>query len=311
MPDKIEFEQVTCNLCGSPDFETYLEREDLYTLLPGKFRLVRCRQCGLVYQNPRPAPPSFELIYPAEYGPYTPGLKEENALRRLDRRYGLRKRVNLVLKYQKTGTLCDIGCATGDFIEELGKRPGWKATGIEPNAQASAYARSLGLDVRTGSIDEIDFPPASFDVISMWHVVEHLYDPAATFEKLRRWLKPGGIFILTTPNLDCLDARLFGPYWAGFELPRHFYVFSLDTLQQLLSARGYRLLATRFFYGSHSLFMSSVRFWLRARHGRSHPRLEAALFSLPSRVLLMPLFFILDRLKLTSPMTAIARKEGR
>src|SRR5450830_1636788 len=114
MPNEIEFERVPCNLCGSTEFEPYLERGDLNTSLPGTFTMVRCRKCGLVCQNPRPAPQSFEMIYPPEYDQYTPGLEQEKALRRVDRRYGLRKRVNLVLGYKKTGALCDIGCATGD-----------------------------------------------------------------------------------------------------------------------------------------------------------------------------------------------------
>jgi len=305
---EIKFEEVVCNLCGSKDSSVYLTRGDLNTFLPGSFTLVVCRNCGLVYQNPRPSKESFEQIYPSDYDQYDQRLHTESTIRRVSHQYGLRKRVNLILKYRKNGTLLDLGCATGDFLHEMAKQRGWEVSGVEPNLQASAYARSLGLNVITTTIDKIEFSGGQFDIITMWNVVEHLFDPIKTLEKIAHLLKPDGILIITTPNLECLDARLFGQFWIGFELPRHFYVFSNQTIRRLLTATGYSLIETRFFYGSHAAFMSSLRFWLRSKLRTHHTRFENFFFSLPVRVTTAPFFSILDRLKLSSPMTVICQK---
>ncbi len=308
MDNEVEFERVKCNLCGSDEFDLFLEREDLNVYLPGTFTLVRCRICGLVYQNPRPVKESYDLIYPQEYDQFTPSIEAVEPMQRFFRGYGLKKRVKFVARYKKGGTLCDIGCAGGDFLE-MAKNYGYQVTGVEPNLQASTYARSLGLNVITGALDEIEVSDNFFDVITMWNVIEHLSDPRAALDKLFHLLKPDGFLIFTTPNLSSFDAKLFGRYWIGFELPRHFYVFSTETIQMILLSSRYNLIETCFFYGSHAAFMSSLRFWLRGKYRVRHPQFENLFFSFPSRMIMMPVFFILDHLKLSSPMTVVCRKK--
>ena len=101
MDHEIKFEEVACNICGSKDSSVYLTRGDLYTFLPGSFTMVVCRNCGLIYQNPRPDEENFEQIYPPDYYQYDRELPNETLMRREANHYGLRKRVNLILKYQK------------------------------------------------------------------------------------------------------------------------------------------------------------------------------------------------------------------
>ncbi len=302
---------VTCPICGSTDYRHFLTRKDYYLFLPGDFRLVQCTACGLVYLNPRPSADSLDEIYPQEYGPYTIGVREESWLQRRMRTYGLYKRGKAIQRYKKSGRLLDVGCATGDFLFEMQQFLGWELCGVEPSQAASEYARKkLQLSIQKASVEEAIYPDDYFDVITMWNVIEHVPDPTAVLLKIRKWLKPDGILIFNTPNLDSLDARLLGPYWAGFELPRHFLIFSRQTLKTLLTRAGFKMIDSRCFYGSHALFMSGIRFWLRSRLQPPAPRpaIESLLFSLPVRVLFSPLMFLLDRLNLSTAPTSFCVK---
>ena len=308
MQSKIKYDVVeSCNLCGCKENDFFLKRGDLYTTLPGLFTLVRCKNCGLVYENPRPSHDSWDLIYPATYGQYNPSLHKEKSLAKFMRKYGLKKRANFVKKYKPTGKLLDVGCATGDFLEEMQQQTGWDVFGIEPHTEASQYARSIGLNVQTGTLDDLQTSESKYDLITMWHVVEHLYDPKASLKIIHQLLKPNGIVILTTPNLNSLDAHLFGQYWTGFELPRHFYVFSKQTILELFRQTGFVLFDARCFYGTHAAFMSSIKFFLKGTE-HSNKLLEKFLLSFPFRLVMSPIFYIFDRLSLSSPLTYIGIK---
>lgn len=291
-------EWVACNLCGQNDYEVLLIRKDLTLFVPGDFRVVKCKNCGMVYLNPRPSKESFAFIYPEQYDQYTQALSRESSwLNRMDRGYGLTKRARAIINYKSEGCLLDIGCATGDFIELMQDHYGWRVYGVEPSISASDYAhRLLGLEVTAGTVETIGYEKGSFDVVTMWNVIEHLPDPLGTLKYIRTLLKPDGLLVFNTPNLDSLDAHLFGPYWIGFEMPRHFYVFSRHTLQCMLTRAGFRIIETRCLYGSHAAFMSSLRFWLRAQKMPASLRglLETCIFSRLVRALMLPLFYISD-----------------
>jgi predicted SAM-dependent methyltransferase len=189
--------------------------------------------------------------------------------------------------------------------------PGWEVNGVEPNPMASEYARNeLGLNVITGFLEDVEYPEEYFDVITLWHVLEHLSDPSRTLRRIHKLLKPDGLLVITTPNLNSFDAQIFGHCWIGYELPRHYYVFSLETLNDILQKAGFKLLGVRYIYGSHAAFMSSLRFWLRGQ--RFSPGMqsviESIIFSSPFRVLTSPYFMIADRLKLSSAPTTFFAK---
>ena len=310
----MKMEYVNCNLCGSDKYEVHLIRGDLNLFLDGEFRLVKCAECGLVYLNPRPSVDEMLLLYTDDYDQFTIVVSDEpSILTRLERYYGLYKRCRSILHYQQYGRLLDIGCATGDFLAAMRKHPGWELYGIEPNMSASEYARSqLGLDVRTGTLDEVEFPEKWFDVVTLWNTIEHLSDPLGTLRKIHGLLKPQGIVVFSTPNLDSLDARLFGPYWIGYELPRHLYVFSRRTIRMLVTEAGFSILKIQCLYGSYAAAMSSVRFWLRAmaKDARWRGWAERLLFTRPLRLLTLPFFFVNDRLGLSSGITVFCRKVG-
>ncbi len=304
---------VRCVLCGSEHYKDYLVRGDLNLFLEGEFHLVQCLECGLVYLNPRPARNEIPTFYPNHYDQFNFAIHKSSFLTRMDRNYGLHKRCRAVLRYRRHGRLLDVGCATGDFLDAMRRYPGWEVYGVELNERASEYARrQLGLTVTTGTLEDADYPERYFDVVTLWHVLEHIYDPLGALRKIYRLLKSEGILIFTTPNLDSLDAHLYGAFWIGYDLPRHLQVFSYRTLRTLTDKSGFRILDIRCLYGSYAAAASSIRFWMRAknRDAKWLKTVECFLFSLPIRVLASPYFFLMDRLRLSSALTVTCVKVG-
>ena len=236
-------ETVVCSLCRSDDFEVAFEGPDRLYRQPGLFRLVRCRSCGSYYQNPRPNSEELRSHYPEDYLAFQPAIDtEKSILKKVDRRYGIYKKCRLLLKERPApGKLLDIGCATGLFLASMKER-GWDVRGVELNEKAAAYARDqFGLDVRTGTFENTSFDSHQFDVVTLWDVLEHLTDPVLTLEKISKIIRPGGMLILHLPNPDSREAKTFGPYWVGWDLPRHLNLFSFNRLAGLLKLQGFRI----------------------------------------------------------------------
>jgi len=309
MVDKdLELEYVACNLCNSNSYELHLQREDLNLYLPGIFRLVKCKNCGLIYQNPRPSQNSWETIYPDEYDQYVNVNKGQHTLKLFIDNYGLFKRAKIISKYCKGGNLCDIGCSTGDFLITLQRFPQWNGYGVEPKKTMAEIANARRLKVHHGYFDEKAFPDIEFDCVTLWNTIEHLSDPSDTLSLINRRLNKGGLLIFNTPNLDSFDARFFGKYWIGYELPRHFFVFSENTIDSLLQKSGFNIERTFCFYGQHAAAMSSLRFYLRAQSKGKLYSLENILFSIPVKALLLPIFYLQDKIKKSSQISIIAKK---
>ena len=156
--------------------------------------MVRCRQCGLVRQNPRPTWESLKSYYPEDYSPHVPLVREETSvLRRLDRRYGMWKQTRAAEWFQRGGRLLDVGCGTGVFLEEAQRSGRWEVVGIEPAEKAAAYARkALGVTIHEGRFSDIDLPVNSFDTITMWNVLEHLEYPIADLRRAYQLLRENG-----------------------------------------------------------------------------------------------------------------------
>ena len=307
-------ETVNCNLCGANDSELVLEGRDRLYGIEGTFPLVRCRHCGLIYLNPRPGPDDMARYYPSDYIAYYNAIEDEPSfLRRLDRRYGLHKRCREVIRRAGgPGRLLDVGCATGVFLEGMRQR-GWTVAGVELNAEAARYARERsGLEVFVGELEEAGYPDASFDVVTLWDVLEHVRDPRETLEEIARILRAGGLLVLSLPNPDCLEARLFGPYWAGWDVPRHLYIFSRSVLEQLLAETGFQIQEVSSFTGRYHAFVLSTQLWLAERlaNQRWQRLILGAMRSWPTRLLTLPWYAMAGRWNLSSYMTVFARRCG-
>jgi 2-polyprenyl-3-methyl-5-hydroxy-6-metoxy-1,4-benzoquinol methylase len=258
-------EKIKCDLCGADNFTILYQGVDRLHHLPGSFPVVRCKQCELVYLNPRPDPLTLPRYYPEDYSPYHTGNNLTNKLQ-----YLLRKReaarISQILP--KGGRVLEVGCASGDLLTHLKNDSGLDVAGIEMSEHAAETARSVhGLNIHTGTLFDAPYNPKSFDAIVMRHVVEHFPSPRDSLQQAALLLKPGGVLLISTPNFDSLDRYIFGRFWHDLDTPRHLVIFSVDTLRHLLKDIGFETRQV-----NHSLvpnnWIHSIRNLLEAGFGR-------------------------------------------
>lgn len=304
----------SCNLCGAQEAKPFVRGFDRFGLGPGEFQLVRCGRCGLVYLDPRPDPIDL-LTYYAEDLPSFAGAKPvpSHSLRAVDREHGIGNMCRAVpVPAQAPGQLLDIGSGTGWFLARMRER-GWHVAGIEPSRAMADFARqTLGLDIRHARIEEVDLPAAAYDVITLWHVLEHVQEPALTLRKVRRALRPSGWLLLTVPNLESPEARVFGRHWVGLDIPRHLFLFSAPVLQRYLREAGLEVVDRRAITARHIGLSTSLQFWVAGLSQSPSVRRQAAwlLHSLPFRLITWPYTCIMTGLNLTSFLTVYARPAG-
>jgi SAM-dependent methyltransferase len=232
-------------------------------------------------------------------------------LRRLDRRFGVYKRCQEVIKRAgKSGRLLDVGSATGVFLNGMRQR-GWDVYGVEPTKYAAEYARKrFDLQVQEKYLEEAEFDEGFFNVITMWDVLEHVPFPDQILAKISRLLQPGGWLIMTLPNPDSWERKWFGKYWAGWDVPRHFHIFSRETLGRYLNEAGFGQMEVASFTGRHGVLVLSVNFWMT--DGKASEQLKRAvntiIKSIPARVLTWPFYNLADRLNKSSIMSVFVQK---
>lgn len=258
----LTLEQVDCPLCGGRAQTPVMRGPDRAHGVPGEFAVVRCDACGMRYQSPRPTAESFGAIYPPDYGPYQ-ALDVERGRLHPD----LAMACRLVARTQPGGgRLLDVGCGPGLFLRAMRRTaPGWQLTGVEPDATAAQRAQAAGLDVQHATIEATALAPASWDAVTLWNVIEHLPDPLAMLGRIRELLRPGGRLYLAVPLCDSWDARIFGRYWTGWELPRHFIAFDRASLRRTLGQAGFQIGAMTCINGRSYGFTASLRLLIQDR----------------------------------------------
>lgn len=315
MIKEAEREEIRCNVCGSDNSETLFNGQDHWFNLPGEFPVRQCQTCGLIYLNPRPTRHSIGAYYPESYQPYRIATEDiASPLKRWEQATMLQKRINAIQKrHPSAGSVLDVGCATGTFLDAL-RQAGWQPHGVEPNEKASAYARErLNLDVFTGELGDAPFAAQSFDMVIFWDVLEHVFDSRASLEKAAHIAKADGTLILSLPNPHSNDAKLFGEYWAGWDIPRHLQVFPIPVIERLLAETGWQMEEIICMSGRHWLFNLSLQHWLEARvSSRGLRRLILAITrSIPFRILTLPYFMLIEKLKRGSIMVIFAQRDAQ
>ncbi len=302
---------VTCNFCDADDTSHVLTGRDLWHGIPGEFSLVQCNHCGLMYINPQPTPGELETYYPEDYEAHV-GTKtgQFGWLHRLDYGYGIEKRRRAIERYIPPGRMLDIGCATGAFLNGM-RQCGWEVVGIEPNRRAAIYAQEgLGLLVQNTTLEAAQLIPATFDLVTMWNVLEHLSDPRLGLERIAQTLRPGGLLVFAIPNTESYDLAIFKKYWAGYDLPRHLFVFPPATLEKMVKAIGFEVLKSSCVYGTYNALAYSVRFVMNAHiaNKQFYSILTRLILSLPARALMLPASWVVGSLRGGSIMTWFCRK---
>lgn len=257
-------EYIRCDLCGADSPTPLFERTDRFS--DEKFRYVRCSECGLIYLRPRPSVSDLPLYYPERYEAYqcSDAMTTISRWRRQHASSILRR---FITGYHQEGRLLDVGCATGRFLEEM-RANGWGVEGVEVSAHAAAIAQEeYELKVFNGPLAEFEAPEYTFDVVTLWDVLEHLPFPKAALEKINDLLASGGHLVFSVPNLQSFDARLFGPWWIGWDAPRHLHLFSQSVIDRLLAETGFKVEETRCLLGGPGAFVLSWQFWVGERFG--------------------------------------------
>jgi len=268
-----------CPVCGASDYSQFAVGFD-YELLTcsNPWRFVQCRSCQHVWLNPRPAVAELGVVYPPTYYAYnydTINLIARKAKEMLDRRK-IAKIVGHCPKAPKS--YLDVGCGDGRFLrvmEQLGV-PRSGLYGLELDKRVVERLRGQGYSgVFCERAEDVgSLPEGGIDVVTMFHVIEHVDNPGTVIGRVCGWLSPGGVFALETPNLDSLDARLFRrTYWGGYHIPRHWNLFTPAAISRLLKDNGLEVLATVFQTG-HSFWMYSLHHAVRYE-GTSRPRAGA------------------------------------
>lgn len=253
-----------CNFCGYRQAEQFLELKDLRLNLPGSWGLVRCGNCGLLFIHPQPTWEELSAHYPKEYHAY---LRKESRLTSYLRGFGLRNRVRAVLRRAtlKKGRLLDVGCATGDFLHQFQAMTNWDVAGVEIVSEAATAARAKGLTIFEGDLENANLAQSSFDVITLWDVMEHMLNPAKILQMCYDLLKPGGMLVLKCPDPAGKEASFFKESWIGYEAPQHLFGFPKPVLLRKLNEIGFEKVSTGFTGSDYSAFFVSLGHWLNKR----------------------------------------------
>lgn len=214
--------------------------EHVYT--KSGFDLVRCTSCGLVYVRNPPTQEEIEQLYTFASGYHT-AFRSFSSPESRTHAARAEQFLRIVRRHSRPGRILDVGCSVGFFLE-LARAEGWTALGVEMSNDTAQLARERGLDVLTGTLEQASLPSQSFDVVTMWDLLEHVKDPVGTVAIAAEVLKENGLLTLSTPNVAGLFPRLsyrvarWTGHWPHPEPPAHLFQFSKKTIKRLLRQNG-------------------------------------------------------------------------
>lgn len=233
-PKAPRFESIACYLCGGERSAPFLTAEDDLTGKPGRFTFVTCDACGLRYQNPRLRLDEVKAYYDDEYIAHRKkndwGALTDFFNWVMDRHD--RQKDALVSRYvalDGSSKVLDVGCAVGTFLQKMRARHGAAIAGVDFK-DLREHPSLSGVDFRCGVFYEQDFGAERFDLITMWHFLEHDYDPMRSLRTARDLLAPHGRLVVEVPRLDSVTFRLYGNRWPGLQAPQHTVLFDRKSL---------------------------------------------------------------------------------
>jgi SAM-dependent methyltransferase len=250
-PDPEPEEGPPCPACGRGRPTVLFHATDrLYGTTSKDFTVVQCRGCGLMRLEPQPEPAELSRYYPRSYW-YAPGEHAAERLEEAYRRLVLRDHVRFVERAiedaGESGPVVDVGCGGGLFLRMLAER-GRQVIGVDLSPEAARVAWAVnGVPTVAGRFVDTPLPPESCAVITMFHLLEHLYDPAGYLDAAHRALKPGGRLVVQVPNASSWQFLLFGNRWNGVDVPRHLFHFRRTDVEILLRDCGFEPVRWKYF----------------------------------------------------------------
>lgn len=230
-----------CPVCNSTDFMKILQCKD-YTVSQENFQVVSCVSCNFKFTDPRPEENKIGDYYKSEeYISHSNTNKGAiNKMYQSVRQYTLKQKLSLINQYESNKKLLDIGCGTGDFLKTC-SNAGWDVSGIEPDSNARKIACEM-LSIKVGDEKELlKMKANSFGIISLWHVLEHVYHLNKRIEEIKYLLEENGKLIIAVPNNMSYDAEYYKEFWAAYDLPRHLYHFDPKSMEMLMKKHGFKI----------------------------------------------------------------------
>ena len=245
-----------CPACGSLEFVSLFSAGDrLYGTTPRIFQIVECGKCRLIRLHPQPTPEELRTYYPKEYWSVPASTRTdrlENGYRRLVLRDDLHFAERALREVQEQsgehGIVLDVGCGGGLFLQMLYERGRVQGIGLDFALDAASAAwRHRGVPTVCASLASAPFPPGSCALVTMFQVLEHLYDPASYLRAAHELLAAEGRLVVQVPNAACWQFLLLGEYWSGIEVPRHLVNFRKQDLETLLEEAGFEIIRHKYF----------------------------------------------------------------
>lgn len=236
------FVKIECPSCRCKKYDPFIRTFDRFDKSQHlNFQLVKCQRCGLIYLNPRPLENDIWKYYNSEgYDPFI-SIADRKSFREkiyvIIRKFNIRRKASRINCVVDPGRLLDVGCATGEFLSAM-KKKRWNVFGIETDEKSRNFSINRGYNVFE-SLDSID-EGCKFDLITFWHVLEHVYRLKESLEKVYELLSHDGYLVIAVPNILSIDFRQYRKYWVALDAPRHLYHFSPVTLIKLLETSGFR-----------------------------------------------------------------------
>lgn len=239
-----------CLVCGSDRFERLFAASDrLYGTTAREFAVVRCGECGLLRLDPQPSPEELRTYYPENYW-FAPDRSAASLLEEAYRRVVLRDHVRFAMQAMAgapEGPLLDIGCGGGLFLGMMRER-GFRVMGLDFSREAAAIAwKRQQAPAVCADMERSPLRPESFAAVTMFHVVEHLYDPRPYFRAAHEALRAGGRLIVQVPNAACWQFRVLGRAWNGVDVPRHLFDYRDRDLERLVESCGFAVTRRKYF----------------------------------------------------------------
>lgn len=231
-----------CPLCKSENFDSHMPIDD-HSISKEHFKLCRCNDCNFIFTQDVPKEENAGPYYQSEdyisHSNTSKGIV--NKLYHIVRDHMLSRKHKLIRSLHKGNKILDVGAGTGYFLNYM-KQQGYQTLGIEVDADARVHGqKEFGLDIRSPKELKENSIKESFHIISLWHVLEHLYRPESYMQHFHRLLEDDGYLLIALPNANSYDAQHYKAYWAAYDVPRHLWHFTPSTLEKLANDNGFEL----------------------------------------------------------------------
>lgn len=211
-----------------------------FRFLKNGYNIYRCYDCNLMFVHPQPSLDEVLMIYDNSYfrrgNKYLRVNETESRSRNLDND---KQKINIIKKYKESGELLDVGCAMGDFLY-LAMQEGFDVTGLEVSTFCTDYVKNkLGIKVHSSDLISAQLPSSTYDVVTLWDVIEHLRNPVETVNEIYRIMRPGGILCFSTGDVGSFYAQIMGRFWHLSTPPQHLFYFSSKNIRKMLNRCGF------------------------------------------------------------------------